>query len=174
MLVDIAEHSICQPGRPSPQGDGHEGSPGFACFHRTKSSGSSFASSTLHARPGAQNHRCACPTVVHTPGICAPSTARRHRRRHRQTPLSIKVWVMAMISVRHIRWRAARRSGSCRPSVAQSSCMARVKRLARSFQFSPASAARAMILSSMSVTLRTKVTFRPKSCADSAAPGQHG
>src|SRR5690348_16468148 len=36
----IAEHSMCQPGRPAvamPQGDGHPGSPGFDGFHRTKS-----------------------------------------------------------------------------------------------------------------------------------------
>src|SRR6201997_446774 len=36
----IAEHSICQPGRPSalmPDGDGHDGSPGFDGFHSTKS-----------------------------------------------------------------------------------------------------------------------------------------
>ena len=28
----MAEHSICQPGRPFPQGEGHAGSPGFAAF----------------------------------------------------------------------------------------------------------------------------------------------
>ena len=28
----IAEHSICQPGRPLPQGDSQNGSPGFADF----------------------------------------------------------------------------------------------------------------------------------------------
>ena len=33
----IAEHSICQPGRPSPQGDSQKGSPGFLAFHRAKS-----------------------------------------------------------------------------------------------------------------------------------------
>src|SRR3990167_2700877 len=42
--VDITEHSICQPGRPSPQGEDQLGSPGLAAFHRTKSSGSCFDS----------------------------------------------------------------------------------------------------------------------------------
>src|SRR5258708_12104224 len=38
----IAEHSICQPGRPSalmPAGDGHDGSPGFDGFPTTNSAG---------------------------------------------------------------------------------------------------------------------------------------
>ena len=39
----IAEHSMCQPGRPSPHGDGHEVSSSALCaFHRAKSSGSSL------------------------------------------------------------------------------------------------------------------------------------
>jgi len=39
----IAEHSMCQPGRPSPQRESHRascGSSGFARFHKTKSRGS--------------------------------------------------------------------------------------------------------------------------------------
>src|SRR6266481_10171919 len=50
-LVDMAEHSMCHPGRPSPQGDAQEGSPGFACFQITKSKGSSLASSTCTREP---------------------------------------------------------------------------------------------------------------------------
>ena len=41
--IDIAEHSICQPGRPSaamPHGLGQPGSFGFEGFHSTKSIGS--------------------------------------------------------------------------------------------------------------------------------------
>ena len=30
---------MCQPGRPVPHGDGHDGSPGLAAFHSAKSSG---------------------------------------------------------------------------------------------------------------------------------------
>ena len=33
----IAEHSMCHPGRPSPQGEGQEGSPGLLIFQSTKS-----------------------------------------------------------------------------------------------------------------------------------------
>jgi hypothetical protein len=33
----MTEHSICHPGRPGPQGDGHEGSPGFEAFQSAKS-----------------------------------------------------------------------------------------------------------------------------------------
>ena len=39
----IAEHSMCQPGRPSPHGDGQDGSPSFFACQRTKSSGSRFS-----------------------------------------------------------------------------------------------------------------------------------
>ena len=35
----IAEHSMCQPGRPGPQGLSHDGSPGFERFQRAKSPG---------------------------------------------------------------------------------------------------------------------------------------
>ena len=35
----MATHSVCQPGRPSPQGDSQVGSPGLAAFHSTKSAG---------------------------------------------------------------------------------------------------------------------------------------
>jgi hypothetical protein len=37
----IAEHSMCQPGRPRPHGESHAvSSPGFCAFHSAKSSGS--------------------------------------------------------------------------------------------------------------------------------------
>ncbi len=33
----MAEHSMCHPGRPGPQGEGHDGSPSLAGFlHRTE------------------------------------------------------------------------------------------------------------------------------------------
>lgn len=35
----IAEHSICQPGLPSPHGESQNGSPGFDFFHNAKSVG---------------------------------------------------------------------------------------------------------------------------------------
>ncbi|KAH3668693.1 hypothetical protein OGAPHI_002447 [Ogataea philodendri] len=33
----ITEHSMCHPGRPCPQGDGHDGSPALEAFHKAKS-----------------------------------------------------------------------------------------------------------------------------------------
>ena len=50
-LALIAEHSMCQPGRPAPQRDGQFGSSGLERFHSTKSSGSSFDSSTSTRSP---------------------------------------------------------------------------------------------------------------------------
>ena len=47
----IAEHSMCQPGRPMPHGESQAGSPGFARFQSTKSSGSRFDSSTSTRAP---------------------------------------------------------------------------------------------------------------------------
>ena len=46
----IAEHSMCQPGRPGPQGESQVGSPGFAAFQRTKSLMSSFSYSSSATR----------------------------------------------------------------------------------------------------------------------------
>ncbi len=40
----IAEHSMCQPGRPSPHGLSHDGSPGLADFHSAKSATCRFRS----------------------------------------------------------------------------------------------------------------------------------
>ena len=37
----IALHSMCQPGRPAPKGEGHDGSPGRAA-NQTKQSSTSF------------------------------------------------------------------------------------------------------------------------------------
>src|ERR1700722_8057228 len=39
MALAMTEHSICHPGRPGPQGEGHAGSPGFDAFHNAKSDG---------------------------------------------------------------------------------------------------------------------------------------
>ena len=51
-LLTIAEHSICQPGRPLlPHGVSHAGSPGLAAFQTAKSIGSSFCSPTEMRAP---------------------------------------------------------------------------------------------------------------------------
>ncbi len=48
---------MCHPGRPSPKTEGHFGSPGFAAFHSTKSSGSRFAASTATRSPARSSSR---------------------------------------------------------------------------------------------------------------------
>ena len=49
----MAEHSMCHPGLPGPQGESQCGSPGFAAFHNAKSSGSRLWS------PGLDSFACA-------------------------------------------------------------------------------------------------------------------
>ena len=39
----ITEHSMCQPGRPEPQGDSQNGSPGLLAFHKAKSRSDLFS-----------------------------------------------------------------------------------------------------------------------------------
>ena len=47
----MAEHSMCQPGRPLPQGLSHEGSPGLAFFHRAKSAAERLRSAVSPPSP---------------------------------------------------------------------------------------------------------------------------
>jgi hypothetical protein len=49
-FIDIAEHSMCQPGRPGPIAVSHDGSSSFGPFHRAKSRTSSFAYSSASTR----------------------------------------------------------------------------------------------------------------------------
>ena len=46
----IAEHSMCQPGRPGPIAVSHDGSPGFGPFHSAKSRTSSLPYSSASTR----------------------------------------------------------------------------------------------------------------------------
>ena len=55
--MDMAEHSMCQPGRPGPHGEGHDGSPGLDAFHSAKSSGSRLRSSTSTRAPASSSSR---------------------------------------------------------------------------------------------------------------------
>ncbi|MNL44628.1 hypothetical protein D3C87_1672170 [compost metagenome] len=50
-LRTMAEHSMCQPGRPGPQGESQEGSPGLEAFQRAKSMGWRFFSSISTRAP---------------------------------------------------------------------------------------------------------------------------
>ena len=48
----IAEHSMCQPGRPGPQGESQQvSSPSLCAFQRAKSSGSSFSEAEPASSP---------------------------------------------------------------------------------------------------------------------------
>ena len=60
----MTTHSVCQPGRPSPHGDGHDGSPGLAFFQSAKSMGdrfSSLASTRAPARSESIDCRASSP-----------------------------------------------------------------------------------------------------------------
>src|SRR2546428_859659 len=50
-FMDMAEHSMCHPGRPGPHGLGHAGSPGLEDFHSAKSIGLRLRSSTSTRAP---------------------------------------------------------------------------------------------------------------------------
>ena len=47
----MTTHSVCQPGRPSPQGESHAGSSRLAFFQSTKSSGERFSSTASTRAP---------------------------------------------------------------------------------------------------------------------------
>ena len=49
-FIDIAEHSMCQPGRPRPIGVSHAGSSRFGAFHSAKSRASSFSYLSVSTR----------------------------------------------------------------------------------------------------------------------------
>lgn len=46
----IVEHSMCQPGLPSPQGEAQDTSPGLAAFHSAKSPEYRLSESTATAK----------------------------------------------------------------------------------------------------------------------------
>ena len=58
----IALHSMCQPGRPAPQGDGQVGSPGLLAFHKAKSRSSRFVKVVLANFPSPSAMRPSLPT----------------------------------------------------------------------------------------------------------------
>ena len=57
----IAEHSMCQPGRPAPHGAGHDvSSPGLAPFQSAKSSGSSLRAAPSIPSPWSMRSTSRC------------------------------------------------------------------------------------------------------------------
>ena len=61
-FIAIAEHSMCQPGRPGPHGLSHQGSPGLEDFQSAKSIGSSLRSSTSTRAPASISSSSRCPS----------------------------------------------------------------------------------------------------------------
>ena len=63
----IAEHSICQPGRPFPHGESQLGSPGFDAFQRAKSLSDFFSLLYVFANdPSPSARAAALPTASGT------------------------------------------------------------------------------------------------------------
>ena len=79
----MAEHSMCQPGRPGPQGLSQYGSPGLAPFHRAKSPGLRLLVAHLDAGPGFELLRIAMAqlAVVLVPAHVEVDVAVRPGRR---------------------------------------------------------------------------------------------
>src|SRR5688572_33329937 len=109
--VDIAEHSICQPGRPKPQGESQPGSPSLEAFHKTKSRASCLLSPTSIRAPASSSsgflrdrrpYSGNCGTEKYTSPLAAAYAA----------PLLIRVFTMLMISL--IRSEERRVGKECR------------------------------------------------------------
>ena len=71
----IAEHSMCQPGRPLPHGLSQPGSSPDDCFHSTKSVGRLLVGVDRDARAGAAARRACGPTARHSPASTAVSNS---------------------------------------------------------------------------------------------------
>ena len=56
----ITEHSMCQPGRPRPQGDSQLGSPGFEFFQTAKSFSDRFSPSPVVVRSPSPSFSADC------------------------------------------------------------------------------------------------------------------
>ncbi len=78
--IDIAEHSMCQPGRPGPQGDSQEGSPSLAPFHSAKSPAYALRSSISTRAPASRSSGSRCESL--------PYSAKRFTEKNTSRPLS--------------------------------------------------------------------------------------
>ena len=96
----IAEHSMCQPGRPAPQGAcQHVSSPGLCAFHSAKSSGSclrAVSGSDAASSPWSMfsSWRCESAAVA---GIRAHAEVHVAVDRSRRARRSISVWMYSTI-----------------------------------------------------------------------------
>ncbi len=85
----IAEHSMCQPGRPRPQGESQAvSSPGFCAFQSAKSSGSRLRSAPSTPSPWSICSTCWCEISPVARVASGPRSTRR-RRPHTHGPRSI-------------------------------------------------------------------------------------
>ena len=98
--MDIAEHSMCQPGNPSPHGLGHFiRRPGPAAFQSAKSAGWRLRGSVSRSRCPSRSLSSVLPrelAVVRERRDVEVDAARRPRRR--RGPCSMSVSVIAIIS----------------------------------------------------------------------------
>ena len=67
----MTTHSVCQPGRPRPQGESQLGSPALAFFHKAKSSGERLSSLASTRAPTCNDSSDCCarspyPSTVET------------------------------------------------------------------------------------------------------------
>ncbi len=158
----MAEHSMCQPGRPFPHGESHAGSPGLADFQSAKSTGLRLRSSTSMRAPAepsrSSSRRCASSpysgndvTSKYTPW---PSTTYALPE-STSSPMSLTIRSMYAVA-------RGSESGRRTPTRSISAQYAASYRCATSGSLLPSSAARRMILSSTSVMLVTYVTSSPR------------
>ena len=151
---------MCQPGPARPHGDSHSGSPGFAAFHSAKSTGLRLRSSTSTRAPALSSSSSSvrCDSAPYSGSVSTwkytpwPSITYAWPAAT-SSAISVCICVDELGRVRHRRRAAAR---SSRSSCSQYVVLVRARR-ARA-RWCPSRAARAMILSSTSVTLLTYVT----------------
>ena len=157
----IAEHSMCHPGRPWPQGDSQVGSFGFAVFHRAKSAGFFFLLSTTTRSPARLSSWFLPDKDPYfdkelTEKYTSPSTAYAWF-------FSISRVIKSIMSPTCCVARGSK-SGRKHPSASISSWNACINFSVNSSQDVPDSFARLIILSSISVKFLQYVTSYPSCC----------
>mmetsp|Transcript_20993 Transcript_20993/g.65938 ORF Transcript_20993/g.65938 Transcript_20993/m.65938 type:complete len:285 (-) Transcript_20993:20-874(-) len=156
----IAEHSMCQPGRPAPHGDSQLGSPAFAPFHSAKSRASRFPES-------GSSTRSAAAALVPRPSAKVPYKAPSFPTSNHTEPPEAYAKPRASISRTKSTISSTcsdtrkTRLGASHPSRAIASKKAASSSRAKASGATPSSAARAIILSSMSVTPMAYSTSHP-------------
>ena len=112
----MAEHSMCQPGRPGPQGLSHDGSPGLAPFQRAKSAGVALplrhvAPFALHRLRRAVAELAVVRVLAHVEIDVAVGRGRRSPWR---SASAVKSMISSMLSVRGGSGRCCRRPAPAR------------------------------------------------------------